>query len=182
MAKELYVTPLAEVRRCKLVGPARPNTFDPSKPDQWTAELVLDNANKTHAAWLVEMEDQYETLHGQKKKHSAAFPWKADKEDDTKTVVKFKLNQFKRKDGSVSEGPTLFDSRKNPWPADKEIGNGSKIIVAFSIYAWEGPTGCGLTFQPLKAQVVDLVEYERRDSADVFGVVEGGYIDPEMPF
>ena len=62
MAKELYVTPLAEVRWCKLVGNARPNTFDPSKPNQWTAELVLDNANKTHSAWLVEMEDQHAPL------------------------------------------------------------------------------------------------------------------------
>jgi hypothetical protein len=182
MAKELYVTPLAEVRWCKLVGNARPNTFDPGKPNQWTAELVLDNANKTHSAWLVEMEDQYETLHGSKKKHKAAFPWAPDKEDDTKTVVRFKLNEFKRKDGSVSEGPTIFDSRKNPWPADKEIGNGSKVIVAFSIYAWEGPTGCGLTFQPLKAQVVDLVEYERKGGAEVFDVIPGGYVDPEMPF
>lgn len=177
---ELLKTPLAEVRWCKLVGPARENKFDPSKPPAWTVEIVLDNDNKTHMAWVEEMEGKYEELHGPDlKKNANWLPIGPDKEEPRKrTVVKFKVPQFTRKDGTTSEGPTLFDSKRNPWPDNQMIGNGSKLIIAFDIYAWKSPSGGGMTFQPRMAQVVDLIPYEAKEQAtstNVFEEVAGGY-------
>jgi hypothetical protein len=184
MAKELLKTPLAEVRWCKLVGNARPNTFDPSKPDSWSTDLLLDNANKDHAGWLLQMEGLYATHHGDAKMSNNAFPWKdGTGEDAGKTIVKFKLPEFTRRDGTKSEGPTLFDAAKNPWDPKKEIGNGSKLILAFDIYAWKSPTGHGLSFQPRFAQVVEWIEYVGKAEAD-FDVVPGGFVDVDqaIPF
>jgi hypothetical protein len=184
MAKELLKTPLATVRWCKLVGPARPNTFDPSKPDSWSTDLILDNKDKSHMAWLMEMEAQYAAIHGEARMASHAFPWsegKKDSEDDGKTIVKFKVPEFTRKDGTKSEGPTLFDAAKNPWDHKKMVGNGSKLIIAFDIYGWKSPSGCGMTFQPRFAQVVELVEYVDKGNPDeLFGIVPGGFVDPDQ--
>lgn len=182
---ELLKTPLAEVRWCKLVGDARPNKFDPSKPPGWSVEIVLDNDNKTHMAWVEAMEAKYEELHGELKKNANWLPISPDKDEPRKrTVAKFKVPQFTRKDGSVSEGPTLFDAKRNPWPHDQLIGNGSKMIIAFDIYAWKGPTGGGMTFQPRMAQVVDLIPYEAKEqptATNTFDEVPGGY-EAEPPF
>ena len=55
-----------------------------------------------------------------------------------------------------SEGPVVFDSNNNPWNPQKMIGNGSKIIVAFDIYAWKGNTGAGMTFNPGKSKSLTI--------------------------
>jgi hypothetical protein len=177
MARDILKTPLAEVRWCKLVGPARPNKFDTSKPDSWSTDLVLDSQDKDHMAWLMEMEAQYAAIHGEARMSSKAYPWSEGAGDDAgKIIVKFKLPEFTRKDGTKSEGPTLFDAARNPWDHNKLIGNGSKLIIAFDIYGWKSPSGCGLTFQPRFAQVVELVEYVEKASAEqLFGIVPGGY-------
>jgi hypothetical protein len=176
MASELIKTPLAEVRWCKLLGPARDNKFDPTKRPSWTIDLLLDNTDKTHVAWLQEMEDKYAEFHGDARASIYAFPWKAGSgEDDGKTIVKFKLPEFTRKDGTTSEGPTIFDSAKKPWDQKTEIGNGSKMVIGFDIYAWKTSTGCGMTFQPRAAQVVELVEFAgKADPEALFDVVPGG--------
>lgn len=181
----LLKTPLVEVRWCKLTGDARPNKFDPSKRPEWSVEIVLDNDNKGHMAWVEEMEGLYDKFHGDKRKHASWLPIKPDKEEPRKkTVARFKLPQFDRRDGGKSEGPTLFDSNKSPWPLGKEIGNGSKMIIGFDIYAWSGSTGAGLTFQPRAAQVVELVEYTAKNANpdEAFEVVNGGYVAEETPF
>jgi hypothetical protein len=187
MARDIFKTPLATVRWCKLTGAARPNTFDPSKPDSWSTDLILDNQDKAHMAWLTEMEDQYKAIHGDARMAATAFPWSEGKkeEDKGKTIVKFKLPQFERRDGTKSEGPTLFDAAKNPWDQTKLIGNGSKLIIAFDIYGWKSPSGCGMSFQPKFAQVVEYIEYvDKANPDELFGVVPGGFVDVdrEIPF
>lgn len=174
MAKELLKTPLAEIRWCKLLEARK--QFDETKPLAYSCELLLDNDNTEHQAWLAAMEDQYAEIHGNTKKSVHAFPWGPDKEKPKeRTVVKFKLPEFTRKDGTKSEGPTLMDSRKTPWDRSVEIGNGSKVIIAFDIYGWQSPTGNGMTFQPRAAMIVDLVEAPNRDATTAFDVVEGGF-------
>lgn len=184
MARELLKTPLVEVRWCKLLGPARPNKFDPSKRPTWSVDALLDNSNSGHVTWLQEMEDKYAEVHGDARKAARCFPWFLGEGDDKgRTIVKFKLPEFERKDGTTSEGPTIFDSAKAPWDQRREIGNGSKLIIAFDIYGWKAPTGCGMTFQPRAAQVVELVEYQGRVNPEAaFDVVPGGFQDDSMPF
>jgi hypothetical protein len=179
---ELLKTPLAEVRWCKLVGPARDNKFDPSKPSFWSTDLVLENDNKTHREWVEAMEAKYEELHGDTRKSNNWLPIVPDKDEpQSKSIAKFKLNEFTRKDGTTSEGPTLFDSKRNPWPDTQLIGNGSKLIIAFEIWAWKSPSGGGLSFQPRMAQVVDLIPFQNRSVNDMFEEVKGGY-ELEPPF
>ena len=180
MAKELIKTPLAEIRWCKLLEARR--QFDETKPLAYGCELLLDNDNSEHQAWLAAMEDQYAVIHGNTKKSVHAFPWAPDKDKPKEhTVVRFKLPEFTFKDGNKSAGPTLMDSRKTPWDRTIEIGNGSKVIVAFDIYGWQSPTGNGMTFQPRAAMIVDLVEAPSRDATTAFDVVEGGFVQ-ESPF
>jgi hypothetical protein len=171
--KERFKTPAAPVRWCKLLAPVP--QYDPEKPLAWSCEMLLDNSDTEHAAWLVQMEDQYVENHGKAKKSIYAYPWSIDKEDSNITVVKFKRAQFKQRDGSVSQGPVIMDSKQHPWDPSIDIGNGSKLIIAFDIYAWSGTAGNGLSFQPIAAMVVDLVPYERLDPSTLLDPIEGGY-------
>ena len=172
MAKrELFKTPLGTARWAHLIEPRA--QFDRSKPPAWSVELLLPATDKNTVSFLSAMEDQLTALHGSKKKRSQyAFPFGEDKEDPTMMVVKFKIPQFTRKDGTLSDGPRVVDAKKQPWNGEA-IGNGSKIIVAFDIYDWDGDSGCGMTFQPRAVQVVDLVPYEAKDPAADFDELEG---------
>jgi hypothetical protein len=78
------------------------------------------------------MEDQFIALHGSRKRRAEkGFPWKADKEKPSEiTVVRFKVPQFQRRDGSLSEGPRIVDAKKQPWDG-AAIGNGSRVVVPY---------------------------------------------------
>jgi hypothetical protein len=191
MPKELIKTPVGEVRWFKLTGAARPNKFDPTKAPGWSTDFILDNTNPDHQQFLLELEEQFSALHGAAKKHSKAFPWGPleDKDrdgkvtrDNSKTVIRFKATQFSRNDGTTSEGPRLMDSAKNPWDHNKELANGSKVIIAFNIYAWQSPTGAGITLEPKAVMVVDYIPFDRVDAADLFDEVPGGYVGEACPF
>ncbi len=191
MAKELIKTPVGAVRWFKLTGDARPNKFDPTKPPSWSTDLILDNNNEEHQAFLLHMEEQFVSLHGATKRHNKAFPWGPleDKDrdgkvtkDETSTVIRFKASQFTRNDGGTSEGPRIMDSGKHPWDHSKELANGSKVIIAFTIYAWQSPTGAGISLDPKAVMVVDYIPFNRANAEDLFDAVPGGYVAQEDPF
>lgn len=173
MPKERFKTPVAPVRWAKLLAPQK--QYDPDKPLAWSCDMLLDNSDPEHQAWLQQMEDQYVANHGKAKKSIYAYPWNIDKDDSNITVVKFKRTQFTQRDGSLSQGPVIMDAKQHPWNMSEEIGNGSKLIIAFDIYAWANTGGNGLSFQPIAAMVVDLVPYERLDPAALLEPIEGGY-------
>ncbi len=187
MAGNLEVTPPGVARWCECLGPARVNRDEPDKNPSWSVKLILDPADPAAMAWLQEMEDKVTEALGAKKKSKWAFPWTHD-EEAGEVVVRFKLNQFQRRDGTLSAGPTVMDSRKGPWPQDKEIGNGSIVKVAFKLYQWDGPkaSGSGVTFEIAALQVLRHVPYERTNPADAFEVEEGGAVaddeSEEIPF
>ena len=62
MAKELMRTPVVEVQWCKLLGEPRINKFEPKKPPTWSIEIVLDNSNTEHMAWVEEIENKFDEL------------------------------------------------------------------------------------------------------------------------
>ena len=172
MAKDIFRTPLAEVRWAHLITPR--HQLDKSKPKAWTADLLLPNSDEQTQSFLLAMEDQFIALLGSRKRRAEkGFPWKPDKEKPSEiTVVRFKVPQFQRRDGSLSEGPRIVNAKKQPWDG-AAIGNGSKLVVAFDIYDWDGENGCGMTFQPRAVQVVDFVAYEQNDPTAGFQEVEG---------
>ena len=172
MAKDIFRTPLAAVRWAHLITPR--HQLDRAKPLAWTCDLLLPSTDQQAQSFLLAMEDQFIALHGSRKRRAEkGFPWKADRERPSEiTVLRFKVPQFLRRDGSLSEGPRIVDAKKQPWTG-AAIGNGSKLIVAFDIYDWDGENGCGMTFQPRAIQVVDYIPYEQLDPTDSFDELEG---------
>jgi hypothetical protein len=170
MANDIIYSPLAPVRWAHLIT-AR-TQLDEAKPKAWSCELLLSQLDPKHVAFLERLDQLFTDTHGSKKKRSdKGQPWKADKEDPTITVVKFKATEFVRDDGSKAAGPKVIDSRKQPWDG-QAIGNGSKCILAFTCYGWERPEGTGLSLQPKAVQVVSLVPYEGSDERAVDGFEE----------
>ena len=176
MAFEILYTPKAEVRWAYLIT-AR-EQLDPSKPKAWTCELVLQNSDPKTKAFLEKLEEQFVAAHGTKKRRSdKGQPWKPDKDKPQElTVVKFKANEFVRDDGSKAAGPKVIDAKKQSWDG-RSIGNGSKVIIAFTVYPWERAEGCGLQLQPKAVQVVDFVAYEEQDATGGFEE-QDGYVVP----
>ncbi|MEX0588358.1 MAG: hypothetical protein WD136_03795 [Cyanobium sp.] len=101
MAKTIFRTPLAEARWAHLISPR--HQLDKSKPKAWTCDLLLANSDEKAQSFLLAMEDQFIALHGSRKRRAEkGFPWKADKEKPSElTVVRFKVPQFQRRDGSL---------------------------------------------------------------------------------
>jgi hypothetical protein len=176
MARQSFQAPLGTVRWCHLITARK--QYDETKPPAFSTELLLPNADPATKKFIKDMEAYFIEQHGAKAKRSQyAFPWGPDKDQpDVLTVVKFKQAQFTDKNtGEAKPGPRIIDSQCNPWDGSI-IGNGSKLLLKFQVYAWEGAAGCGLSFQPTAAQVVEFVPYERSDDAASFAPVAGGYV------
>lgn len=90
---------------------------------------------------------------------------------------------FKRKEatarGDIKSPPVVTDSRLNPWPSARLIGNGSKIRIAFQPWGWDTATGKGMSLELLQLQVLDLVAYEGVDEAPVFEKADGFVLEGE---
>jgi hypothetical protein len=172
MASETFYSPKAPVRWAHLI------TADEYEGKwSYSCELVLTNDDPTHTEFLRKLEAEFVALHGAKKARSSkGTPWKADKDDATKTVVRFKANRFTNDDGTHSKGPRIVDAKKAAWDG-QDIGNGSVLIVGFTIYPWARSEGCGITLQPKACQVVEFVAREDMGEqvADGFEEQEGGY-------
>lgn len=180
MARELKRTPAVEVRWCKMLGDARPNRFDATKPNQWGVDIVLDSQIKEQLEWIEQLEAEFGLQHGEQAKKSNNWcPIRADKTQLAERgqpqrfyVAKLTLNQMRRSDGTTSEGPTIFDKDGRAWDHSKLIGNGSKMVIGYEIYAWpDKGTGAGLSLNCLAGQVTEWLEAPAlaRTSAADFG-------------
>jgi hypothetical protein len=172
MASETFYSPKAPVRWAHLT-----NADEYEGKWSYSCELVLSNDNPAHAAFLKKLEGEFIALHGAKKARSSkGTPWKADKDDESKTVVRFKANRFENPDGTYSKGPRIVDAKKGAWDG-REIGNGSILIIGFTCYPWNRSEGCGITLQPKACQVVEFIAREDAGDAvaDGFEEQEGGF-------
>ena len=162
MARTLPKTPLVEVRWCGLEKEPKRNKFEPDKPRTWEIEILLENDNKEHMAWCEEIEALFDELHQGKKKAANWLPIRPDKEQPRKRQqCRMKLKEWIDKNTQQpSEGPTVFDSKGHKWDSRIAIGNGSKMIVGYDVFAWDGLSGAGLSLQPRAAQVVEHMAYE----------------------
>jgi len=183
MATELLRTPIIEVRWCTLLGNARSNKFDPTKNPTWQVEGLLRSNIPEEVALAEELEGKFEEIHPGEKKHTHWLPIKPDEKDPSIQLIRFKLPEFTFKDGNKSEGPVVYDAQGNHWPAEKLIGNGSKMRIGFDIYGWKAPAGCGLTFQPKGAQVFEWVATPTKpSSAADFGFEVAPATESKIPF
>lgn len=191
MAFETFYSPKAPVRWAHLI------TADEYEGKySYSCELVLNpETEPTHKAFIERLDAEFVALHGAKKPRSSkGTPWKPDKDDASKVVVRFKANRFENEDGTHTKGPRIVDAKKQPWDG-REIGNGSELIVGFTIYPWSRSEGCGISLQPKACQVVTFIPREDAgdkvaegfEEQDGFSVADSsGYVDEfgdeEQPF
>lgn len=180
MARALLTTPAGEGRWAKVFEPEE-NRLDPTKPRTWGIELALPAESKECLALVQTIEGELARIHGAGAKVSdKGWPFKEDVDHETgqstgKLLFRFKKNETTQR-GKTLSPPLVYDSRKNPWPADTLIGNGSTVKVAFSCWGWENQIRQkGVSLWLDAVQVLDLVPYERVSAADAFGV-ENGYV------
>ena len=188
MASETFYSPKAPVRYAHLI------TAELYK-DKWnySVELILDDANPSHKAFLARLEAEFVALHGAKRERAkGGEPWSSLGEG--KTRVRFKTRRFENSDGTFSKGPRLVDAKKQPWNG-QEIGNGSEMIVGFTIRDWTDD-GAGISLLPKACQVVNYVpredageqvaegfeEQEGYSVADAGSYVDEFASDEEPPF
>ena len=188
---ETFYSPKAPVRWAHLI------TADEYEGKySYSCELVLSpETEPTHKAFIKLLNTEFVMLHGAKKPRSSkGTPWKPDKDDTSKVVVRFKANRFDNEDGTHTKGPRIVDAKKQPWDG-REIGNGSELIVGFTIYPWSRSEGCGISLQPKACQVVTFIPREDAGEKVAEGFVEqdgfsvadpSGYVDEfgdeEPPF
>jgi hypothetical protein len=151
MASKTFYSPKAPVRYAHLITP------DLYK-EKWnhSVELILDDNNPPHRAFLVQLEAEFVSLHGAKRRSKNGEPWASLGEG--KTRVKFKARRFENTDGTFSKGPKIYDAKKQPW-SGADIGNGSEVIIGFTIRDWMDD-GAGITLLPKACQVISYVPRE----------------------
>ena len=169
MASETFYSPKAPVRYAHLI------TAELYK-DKWnySVELILDDNNPAHKAFLAKLEADFVSLHGAKRDRAKnGEPWSSLGEG--KTRVRFKTRRFENSDGTFSKGPKIVDAKKQPWNGT-DIGNGSEMIIGFTIRDWMDD-GAGISLLPKACQVVSYVPREDAGEAvaDGFEEQEGGY-------
>lgn len=98
----------------KVVGAPRANKFNPTVP-QWGFDLSIDGKTANE---LVEK--------GMKKTYLR------DKQDERGTFLTFTRDSVK-KDGTPGKAYRIVDAKKNPWPDDVLIGNGSVANVVVTL-------------------------------------------------
>lgn len=182
MAKQLHVSPLGEALWAKILG--EPQGYD-NDPKAWTVSLLLDPSDPATIEFVEKLEAAFEEHHGKGAKvanHGWPFAEETIKDEKGRAVPTGKLKfNFKRKElwpsGEPMSPPIVVDSKKNLWPQEQLIGNGSKIKVAFSTYPWTGRSGGGkgMSLDLHQVQVVDLVSYNKGGDVDVFAE-EDGYV------
>jgi hypothetical protein len=179
MPRELIVSPRGEALWAKVLG--EPTAFE-DNPKAWSVSLVLDPSDPETIAFTERLEKCFEEFHGPKAKISRngwPFGEQTTKDDKGRQVPTGKIEfRFKRKEmtakGKFKDAPVVVDSKKNLWPQEQLIGNGSKIKVAFTPWGWEMAGAKGMSLELEQVQVLELVEYAGRD-ADPFAE-EDGYV------
>lgn len=177
MPRQLHVSPLGEAWWAKVLEPA--DGYEEGDPRAWSIELALDPSQPETIAFIEKIEGLFAEVNGagaKPAKNAWPFAEQVDKDKNPTGKLRFR---FKRTEtsarGNVMSPPVIVDSKKNVWPADCLIGNGSKVKVAFTAWGWtekrSGAKGISLTLESV--QVIDLVPYERVDAASAFGEEEG---------
>ena len=90
---------------------------------------------------------------------------------DAKFKFTFK-RPAKRKDGSDNTPVVVVDSQKNPMPGVM-VGNGSEVVVQYSVYDYNDSGTPRKAFILEKVQVLKLVPYE---APDEFKEESGGFV------
>jgi hypothetical protein len=174
MPRELIVSPRGEAEWAKVF---EPDGFE-DNPKAWSVSLLLDSQDPETIQFVERLENCFKEFHGEKAK-VARYGWPfrdhTTKDENGAVVptgkleIRFKRNEFTAK-GNPNQAPIVMDAKKQLWPKDKLIGNGSVIKVAFAPFPWE-KSGKGMSLDLCQVQVLKLVEYSK--DVDLFEEEEG---------
>ncbi len=172
MASELFISPCCPVRYAHLITAG---FYD----NKWTysVELILDENNAEHKAFIEQLESEFVAHHGAKKNRAEkGTPWAIPgKNKNGKIFLKFKTNRDFA-DGTQASPPPIIDAKRQPWDG-REIGNGSELKIRYKIIRWDRGEGCGVTLIPKACQVVSFVprEDDGQQAAEEFDEVADGF-------
>jgi hypothetical protein len=191
MTKTQIVTPVMTFKWAVVFDPR--DALEEGKSREWSITGLMDASDPTTLDFVAHLETEFQTANGagaRVDKNGWPFSEEVDKETGKTTgMIQFK---FKRKEtsnkGNLLPPPVIVDAKRQPWPADTLIGNGSTGKVAFDPYGWDSPTARGAKGMSLwlnMVQVISLVPYERATPEDTFEEEEGtsfAAAAPETPF
>lgn len=185
MPREMIVSPRGEALWAKLF---EAQGFEDG-PRAYSISLLLDPNDPSTIEFTEKLDLMFEELHGSKckvAKHGRPYRMQTTTQDGKEIETGLVEIRFKRKEmsnkGNPMDPPVVVDAKKNRWPKEKAIGNGSKIKVAFEYFGWEMAGAKGMSLDLAMVQVIELVEYAR--DVDPFDE-EDGYELPaeaETPF
>lgn len=181
MPRETHRSPLGEALWCKAF---EAQGFEDA-PRAYSTSLLLDASDPTTIEFLEKLDLQFEEFHGSKckvAKHGRPYRMETTQLDGKdvetgKVEIRFKRKEVSNK-GNLMDPPIVVDAKKNRWPKEKAIGNGSKIKVAFGAFPWEMAGAKGMSLDLCAIQVIELVEYAR--DVDPFDEEEGFELPPEV--
>lgn len=181
MPRETLRSPLGEALWAKLF---EAQGFEDA-PRAYSISLLLDSTDPSTIEFLEKLDLMFEEFHGSKckvAKHGRPYRMETTqldgKEVETgKVEIRFKRKEVSNK-GHLMDPPIVVDAKKNRWPKDKAIGNGSKIKVAFQAFPWEMAGAKGMSLDLAAVQVLELVEYAR--DVDPFEEEDGFTLPAEV--
>ncbi len=187
MAKTQIVTPVMTLKWAVVFDPR--DALEEGKSREWSITGLMDANDPAALDFVTRLETEFQTANGagaKVDKNGWPFGDEIDKETGKATgMIQFK---FKRKEtsskGNLLPPPVIVDAKRQPWPKDTLIGNGSTGKIAFDPYGWDSPTARGAKGMSLwlnMVQVINLVPYERATPEDTFDEEEGTSFAPAAP-
>lgn len=166
----------------------RPDTkFD--ELGAYTVKLAVDAADAE--PFLKKLQDVHKETFGKAAPKSGNTMFEPEIDNDTgeetgRILFKFRATNKKLKDGTLwDRQPKFFDAKGNRITEAPNIGGGSKLRIFTELYV-RGPENPkpGITLQPIKVQVIDLVEYTGGgdDDENPFDEEDGFVVDEDETF
>lgn len=181
--KERKVTPVGEAKWAHLHTPKAPfkddRGNDKGEP-KFQIDVIFSQDDPLWKAWALEIQAQIKNIPdqvnkaGEKLNKQSPFKRELDENDQPtgRWYVTFKTGaKFK---------PGVFDVYGNPIPENVLIGNGSKVIVAYTPFEYL-TFGGGVTFYLNAVQVIELVEYKSSTAATYGFTIKELEPTPEAP-
>jgi len=129
----------------KILGEPAPG-YDPNDKE-WSIDVTVDaEARKTLAD--LGLEDKIK-----------------NKDDERGDFISFKRKGYKQ-DGERAKNIVVVDKKRQPWPEEDLIGNGSEVAVQFLADEWEYGKKSGVRAAILKVMVLDHVPYGKDELAE----------------
>lgn len=174
-------TPIGTFRWFKMLE-AHPG-FDDDNDLYFSTQLLLPAEDPATFEFLAMIDDIAEDMIGAGKRSANALPYKEDDDEaneERMIQVRFKCKQLERRDGTMAPGPLVVDSKKNPWPLDLKVGNGSRGVIAFKPFKWSSKSGSGISLIPTAAMVIEHVPMPDSTGLDMLDECEGFVVDEAL--